>query len=622
MTNAAAVFFACNNSTGYLANFPTVECWVTPNNIYAIIGAILLVIQTILQIFATFALTDTSLGKTSSFFSINSFYFIVIENSTCLFIPAIYRLAFQSMHYMRPILVMIQALLSIFCLVMMVPFYKARANSLYSGLAFARFFGSILTLTSVFANPNNDQNTGIAFAVTLMCVFAIAFVVGVVAMEIYQFYVLRKCNQYDTILMEQDEQKIKTVKTRNLEIGLRLHSGKGEQQALKMEKIVKIAGLHAIETSELLLQQAVIHMYYSKATTYAALCLQKTLTYRPNFLNRFIIFLRQQDLEMVNSEQNNKRRITRLIDNGKRMENDLSYYQRQFWKNLVSKKSDLNALSNFAHLAYGAEKECDRIFTGLITKYPKNIQIVRVYAQYLENVQHKPEMAEGYYAEADSLEEQEVARTRQKRKELTEYQQLLEQQQQEEENEEEESSPSTGILEGRRSSPRAANLSSAPIGSTSEIQLTRRNDDSQFLSSPVPMKRAKSNTSVHNGALHRGSTAVTLKDDDNVSFIDSTAKNSVQMRNDSYHKQLMHKDNKYAIRVGVFTIMIAMFVTTLIVGSVIEARLKFSNTNIMVDGCRMGMLPMKVLDQWRHYQMDYAVKNYSSKLKNQKIKLL
>jgi hypothetical protein len=580
MVNTAAVFFACNYATGYLANFPTVQCWVPPNIIYAIIGVIVLIIQTVLQIFATYAITDTTIGRSSSFFAINSFFYLVVENSGCLLIPAIYRIAFQSLKFMRPVLVMLQAAISFAYLIKAIPFYKARTNSFYAGYTCARFFGSILTFTSVFANADEDQPIGIALSVTLLCVMVIAFIVGFICMELYQLYVIRKCLNYETILNEQNESGIKTISTRNLEIGLRLFSSRGEEKALHMEKIVKSASLHNIETNDLLIQRAVIQMFISKSVTYSSLCLQKALSYRPNILMRFIIFLRQQDLEIINSEQNNKRRTTRLIDNGKRMESDLQYYQRQFWKNLVNPKTDLNLLGKFAHLAFTAESECERIFNGLITKYPKNVQIVRVFAQYLENVKHRPEEAEAYYAEAESLEEQEQLRLRQKRKALEENQE-----------------------ESQQAEPLVMHRSNADDDNNS---ITKRRIATR---TPFP-HRSSIASSILN---HRMSTASVLMGDDIEAISDSISRKSNQNR-ETYHKQLMIKDNKYLLRAGVLSIIAAMIVTTIVVGAVIESKLKFSDTNIMVDGCRMGMLPMKLLDQWRNYQMELDYANKSSKL--------
>jgi hypothetical protein len=169
------------------------------------------------------------------------------------------------------------------------------------------------------------------------------------------------------------------------------------------------------------IQQAVIAMHIEKINyALAAHMLKRAMGFQPHILLKFVIFLRSRDLDEEIGEQNTKKSIFKALSRGKRAQVQISQYSKMFWKIVVNHKEftakEYSQLSKLAYLIHSSRKECDRIFSSLIQKYPKDITVIRTYAQYLERVKHEETKAALMYEEADDIEEIEQDRAAQRRR--------------------------------------------------------------------------------------------------------------------------------------------------------------------------------------------------------------
>jgi hypothetical protein len=411
-------FWQCDYTTHHLIEDGTIECWTSPNVAWAVIGLIGLLFHILIHSFAILCIADMSLGPKCSFFTSDSAYYVMWEHFSYLLLQFLARIAFVSLPFFRPLMVVLQAFVSIGFLFGHLPFFYSHVNALISGVAFLRLIAGVGGFILTVGNIAQNDVFGIVIGSIQIFFSLVAFVVGIFAMEVFIYFIKKQAVKYGALL-NSAASDINSVRVHILEMAFRISITHPESR-VQMERIVKRAGLESVENTQLLVLQAVVHIFVSTATlSYASLCLQKSTSYRPNIFMRLIIYQRYQDLELATSQSSNKKRIYQIINTGKNFQMEVQHYRRAFWKALVSSSIDLDTLSNLSHLAYLSETECDRIYSGLINKYPKNINVVRVYASYLEDVKMRADDAVYYYSEAEALEEQEQERLRQKRKAFT-----------------------------------------------------------------------------------------------------------------------------------------------------------------------------------------------------------
>jgi hypothetical protein len=407
-------FWQCNYQTNFLQE-AAIGCWTTPNIIWGVIGLINSIAQIVIHSFAVFCLTDMSLGPKCSILTIDSSFYMMYEHTSYLILQMLSRIAFVVIPFMRPIMGIAQALVTLLVMFGHLPFYYAHVNAIVAGFASFRLVASLGGFIVGVGNVSNNDIFGIAIASIQIALSVVALGAGIILHEVFMRFIRKIAIGYGEIL-NNTTFDAKSIRVRILEMAFRISLTNQKDRPI-LEKIVKQAGLESIESTQLLLTQAVLHIFFSSSMlSYASLCLQKSTSYRPSIFTRLTIYQRFQDLEIATSQSNDKKRIYQIIQQGKNFQAEVHHYRRAFWKGLVSDSVNLDMLSNLSHLAYLSETECDRIYSGLINNYPKSVNVNRVYASYLEEVKSRADDALFYYTEAEALEEQEQDRLRQKRR--------------------------------------------------------------------------------------------------------------------------------------------------------------------------------------------------------------
>jgi hypothetical protein len=558
-------FWQCNYTTHYLIEDGTIECWTSPNIIWAVIGLIGLIIHILIHSFAMLCVSDMSLGPKCSFFTNDSSYYVMWEHFSYLFLQLLARIAFVSLPFFRPLMEILQALISIAILFTRLPFYYAHTNALITGVAFLRLVAGVCGFILTVGNISQVDVFGIVVG-TLQIFFSIvAFVIGIITMEVFMYFIKKQALKYG-VLLTSASNDINGIRVRVLEMAFRI-SLTNQDSRVQMERIVKRAALESIESTQLLLLQATVHTFLSVSTlSYASLCLQKSTSYRPNIFTRLTIYQRYQDLELATSQSSNKKRIYQIINTGKTFQMEVQYYRRAFWKGLVSSSVDLDTLSKISHLAHLSETECDRIYSGLINKYPKNINVVRVYASYLEDVKVRADDAAYYFSEADALEEQEQSRLRQKRKAFANQYEFTG------ENE----SPVPITTKEPAHYPLIRNNSVTPEDALSMLG-DRIEDNVQSVDSK-PYKRTNKQAE---DKMHEELTA---------SILDSVT-SSAARKKQIYLKQLSVKDNKWILQILIYaSISILLMAYVFTVHGVYSTQMDYLGIDKLKTACRLQLI--------------------------------
>jgi hypothetical protein len=386
-------------------------------------------------------------------------------------------------------------------------------------------------------------------------------------MEIYARVLFSKAKKYIEPILEGNLSK---VRMKTLEIGVQFSV---YDQAMKeqFEKAVKLASLESFESARIYLTLAGSFIDITTLTQ-AQFYLQKCMACRPNLLVQFSVFQRYQDIDVLIGD---RKSISRMIDLGQKAKDNTNMYITMFFRALVSEKIDYNALNRHAQLACENEKECDKVFQGLIGKYPKNANVSRVYAQYLEEFKFNKEAAMEYYADAEALEIQEQERSRQKRKAFTLS------------NVHEDSVPeihtpvSTPPPMSLREMSYHMESSSSIFKSRSNIVTPSSdlgvdesfNDAASFVGS-VKSKRSK----------YPKKEQIEADDLDNQS-VGSQVLSEVERRQDNYLRQVSKKENKYGLRIIMYAITVLMGVYGIIMFNVTEKELRFVSTDVIRHAC-------------------------------------
>jgi hypothetical protein len=416
-------------------------------------------------------------------------------------------------------------------------------------------------MINFFMNSSDSNTLGIPIGFSSLAAIPIGFVIGFAAMGLYTRIVYRITNSYLDALGEGNTKKIR-LKFFEMGVQFSLYD-KARKEAY--EKAVKLAALESVESSRIYLSLAISHIDYATLSQ-AQLYLQKCETCRPSIFTRFSMFQCGQDIDYLLGD---RKSISRMIDMGMKMRDETQKYIMMFYRNLVSEKLDYSILNKFAHLAYEAEYECDRIFRGLIDRYPKNANVMRVYAQYLEELKFDREEAAMRYADADAQEQVDQERSRQKRRAFADE-------------------PSTPEEPG---SPYKLDH----YRSESALHYAKKRPNS------VHPQGDDENVSQKSFMLRQSSKMLDKMDMENIS-------QSSQMMSETERKQVTHmreisnKQNQWPLRIAIYFVVVVLGIFGIIAYSVIETQIQYVNPSVLTQACNMKNGAYEVVNDWRYFQ--------------------
>ncbi|CAG9461681.1 unnamed protein product [Pedinophyceae sp. YPF-701] len=78
---------------------------------------------------------------------------------------------------------------------------------------------------------------------------------------------------------------------------------------------------------------------------------------------------------------------------------------RAFWRQLLRQDVSVSRLISAFARVEKAETRADANYRAMMERYPRNVKVLRSYARFLDEVQGNPQLAHGYYDEADKMED-------------------------------------------------------------------------------------------------------------------------------------------------------------------------------------------------------------------------
>jgi hypothetical protein len=448
----------------------------------------------------------------------------------------------------RGLLTLLQGLIFFLYLMIRTPFYRRVANSVYGGFVMARITVSIVTLVDALANTNNVESVGIGLSVTSLVCIPIGFALGFIIIEVFTRVCMRVFNNYEHYLHEGQEKKVKLF---ILEMTVRFSAGDiGKMEYV--EKIVKLASFNNIEHSRLYMLLGA-HNAAIASYSYASMWYNRAAACSIKSMDHTTLLQLQYDLDYLLGD---KKRISKMIEQGKFQQEELQRYIRLFFKNLVGEAIDNTKLNTYAECAHEREQECDRIFKQLYADYPKDPNILRVYASYLDEVKRDSETAALIFQQADEQEEIEQTRNRRRQRSMDDQDQP-------------QNPPSpTNLL---RKKKRAV----TPLESSSSFKKYAPTEELLKVSDSVKMSE-------------------TLSKSDSSGF-----KSEQERRKELLLRQIHKKDQKILLRIPIYLIGAVLIAWIIIAGAVLSTDLKYLSTDELYNGCNNRVAPYLALMPWK-----------------------
>jgi hypothetical protein len=244
--------------------------------------------------------------------------------------------------------------------------------------------------------------------------------------------------------------------------------------------------------------------------------------------------------------------ITKLIDRGESIKREMFRYTRLFFKQILSQDIDLKNANKFALLAAKAEQDCEQTFNTLVNRFPKNVNVNRIYGRYLEEVKNDPEAAVHYYTNAEIIEEEEAERTKLR----------------------------NGILDEMR------DVEEEPlhVPSSPKHIRPRSNSISPALPPPISPMRLTGNfahpkdTPSEKDEVH--TTGSIKHDQDSV-----MSAVTIDKTRPKFLTQLYTRERHTRLRIGMYMIAPVLCCVIIILASVLETTIPFVNTSTLLNSC-------------------------------------
>ncbi|CAG9460435.1 unnamed protein product [Pedinophyceae sp. YPF-701] len=85
---------------------------------------------------------------------------------------------------------------------------------------------------------------------------------------------------------------------------------------------------------------------------------------------------------------------------------------RSFWRTLLRPDLKFSHLNTSFTMLAGRTTATDKIYEGMLQRYPKNVKLLRSYGKFCESLKHDPWKATHYYNEADKIEDMQAEAAR------------------------------------------------------------------------------------------------------------------------------------------------------------------------------------------------------------------
>ena len=446
-----------------------IECYSTIHIAFMAIMIIGIIIQMILSCFSLLIVTNCHPQHFSPFVSDHPIFLIGTMICTQFQILSHYVIPPQYA-FIRSIVHLIVSIGLMIGFSKNVPYFKRFENSIMVGVLSARIFSSFGSLISgVVNNPNLsaiyksvDNVLGIGLVGMTLAMIIISFFVGMMVMEaitrilirsvrfiviegirnesnngfpdllekaiekdsinIYQYFLeSKKLNYLKLFLKFSIKEKIPTD-----EEDPTLSSNPNMLSNLKMSlSLVRgISSLNSQLDNDILLLSSSIAsnclVNDVNATTFSKGILRRAIKKRPNTWYRFLIYLKQKEVDIIvhqiNPNAKNTEEMSEVMFILERRQNELKALHRMFWKEMLQECVLRDKIESIIVRMGIISNECETKFLNMLAIYKNDKNLLRNFAKYIEEFKFNKDAAQELYAEASSLEEEETKRNAQLRK--------------------------------------------------------------------------------------------------------------------------------------------------------------------------------------------------------------
>ncbi|KAG2379273.1 hypothetical protein C9374_007412 [Naegleria lovaniensis] len=422
------------SSMNLLNRYPDYECFGTQNMALYILVIIFTCAYVLLATLATFVVPNSH-PRNSTPMIFDSLLFqplIIVGNIISILFHYLIPPEFA---YARSIIHTVVSICTIVFVFKSVPMMRRFENTIVSGVVFARLGTSIGGLISFFVNPTNEKDLGIGMSMMTIGMVVLFSLIGALSMELYTRFVINFVRKKYMILHEgssgtvekeasalysqvQEDHNFKKltlfIKFTMSRVGAKLDDE--DHDLAQCIAFVRSASSSKTFTDfNLIILSSLLIAYVlhgdPNAHVFAQALLKRAMKRRPNIYNRYIIGQKLKEIEVFISDETktsgNTIELKTVLAKIQKSMLELTALHRHFWKEMTSEVIDMIKVEKIIIRCASLTGECDKIFSHLLAMNYNDKTVLRQYAQYVEAFKFNKELANEYYIEASSLEEDE-----------------------------------------------------------------------------------------------------------------------------------------------------------------------------------------------------------------------
>ncbi|EFC40908.1 predicted protein [Naegleria gruberi] len=332
------------------------------------------------------------------------------------------------------------------------PCFRIIDNSLYFGMNLAKVGASIGSVVASSLNTANILNTSdptLGWSLMTLGLMILFFVIGVAILEVFQRIQLKRARSFILNWVQQDETAINSdpisplilIEKNAMNIygdaedakllGLLRHmfkcsileardaKGTSYTNSDLSSAFVKGAASHnSFNDLKLLIYSSILletKWNESNNTVFSLNLLKRAMKQHPNGLEQ--ITIRERIKQVENFSQTNFKNLTNFelssqLDLLEKNQNILLTLHRNFWKELASEKINYDSVEKINRAIHSLTIDCRTTLQNLMYNHKNNKTIYRLYANFIESFEFDSDLAQQYYNEANSIEEEEMKRKR------------------------------------------------------------------------------------------------------------------------------------------------------------------------------------------------------------------
>ncbi|KAF0973786.1 hypothetical protein FDP41_007173 [Naegleria fowleri] len=309
------------------------------------------------------------------------------------------------------------------------PYFKIWENGIVFGCLLAKTFGSIGPLVMGAIKPyiaNQFEQTGeIMFGVTVTLQF-LGLIIGSMSLSIYLRILVSSVKKYIGNIMTEFPDKSgayqiyssfeerKTMSQLIFYLRISIGSAFSESpSALDVSlKLLKHCSSKSFTNVDFLLINSVIATFYSShedvltAKSHAMNMLLNAKKNNPSRMQHYMILLRSKELEVSMEKISNINiELRQTLQHIQRKQQALSYFHKEFFKELLSEKPSHTKLLNINRSATKLLTECNSGYRTLYSQNPNDKILLRSYAMFLETFKWEFEAANELLEEANLVDD-------------------------------------------------------------------------------------------------------------------------------------------------------------------------------------------------------------------------